>query len=79
MAMETNPAYPETQREPDSSLGINLSDKLDLSSLIPLYYQLKNKILEKMENGEWGEGSLILSGSELRARNDPLIRERNTL
>ena len=54
MAMETNPAYPETQREPDSSLGINLSDKLDLSSLILLDSRLKNKILEKMEN--WVRG-----------------------
>lgn len=66
MAIEISRVNPEAKKELESSLVTNLSDKLDLSSLIPLYYQLKNKILEKMESGEWGEGSLIPSESELQ-------------
>lgn len=38
---------------------------LDKKSPIPVYYQLKNIIQEKIKNGEYGEGELIPSEREL--------------
>ncbi len=40
--------------------------KLDHKGVIPLYYQLKEIILEKIERGDWGVGYLIPSESELQ-------------
>lgn len=40
--------------------------KLDHNSVIPLYYQLKEIILEKIESGEWGEGQLVASENDLQ-------------
>jgi len=40
--------------------------KLDHNSFIPLYYQLKEILLEKIESREWPEGRLIPSESALQ-------------
>jgi GntR family transcriptional regulator len=40
--------------------------KLDHNSVIPLYYQLKEIVLEKIESGEWGEGQLVASENDLQ-------------
>lgn len=40
---------------------------LDRSSVIPLYYQLKEIILEKIQNGDWDTGSQIPSEKNLQA------------
>ena len=42
------------------------SEKLDPNSYIPLYYQLKEILLEKLESGEWSEGSMIPSEKDLQ-------------
>jgi len=40
--------------------------RLDRNSLIPLYYQLKEVILEKMETGEWAASHVIPSEHDLQ-------------
>lgn len=40
--------------------------RLDHNSVIPLYYQLKEIVLEKIENGKWGEGELVASENDLQ-------------
>ncbi len=40
--------------------------KLDQNSLIPLYYQLKEIVLEKIESGEWKQGQLVASENDLQ-------------
>ncbi|UCD71931.1 MAG: GntR family transcriptional regulator, partial [Syntrophobacterales bacterium] len=40
--------------------------RLDHNSVIPLYYQLKEIILEKIESGEWAEGQLVASENDLQ-------------
>ncbi|MBW2057300.1 MAG: GntR family transcriptional regulator [Deltaproteobacteria bacterium] len=40
--------------------------RLDHRSVIPLYYQLKEILLEKIENGEWAEGEPVASESDLQ-------------
>jgi GntR family transcriptional regulator len=42
------------------------SEKLDPNSYIPLYYQLKEILLKKLESGEWSEGSMIPSEKDLQ-------------
>ncbi|MCP4139125.1 MAG: GntR family transcriptional regulator [Chloroflexi bacterium] len=39
---------------------------LDRNSPVPLYYQLKELLLEKLENGEWQAGDLVPSEQELQ-------------
>jgi GntR family transcriptional regulator len=39
---------------------------LDRNSVVPLYYQLKEIVLEKIENGDWGTGSQIPSEKDLQ-------------
>ncbi|UCE51821.1 MAG: GntR family transcriptional regulator [Desulfobacterales bacterium] len=41
---------------------------LDRNSVLPLYYQLKEIVLEKIENGDWGIGSQIPSEKDLQER-----------
>jgi GntR family transcriptional regulator len=40
---------------------------MDRTSPVPLYYQLKLLLLEKIERGEWARGALIPSEKELEA------------
>jgi len=40
--------------------------ELDRNSIIPLYYQLKEVILEKIETGEWGPSQVVPSENELQ-------------
>jgi GntR family transcriptional regulator len=40
--------------------------RLNHGSLIPLYYQLKEIILEKIESGEWEDGQLVASENDLQ-------------
>ncbi|MBW2057304.1 MAG: GntR family transcriptional regulator [Deltaproteobacteria bacterium] len=43
-----------------------MTRQLDHTSLIPLYYQLKEFILEKIESDEWHEGHLIPSEEDFQ-------------
>lgn len=43
-----------------------MSHQIDRSSPLPLYYQLKQILLEKIENGLWSPGDLIPSEHELQ-------------
>ena len=43
-----------------------MSHQIDRSSPLPLYYQLKQILLEKIESGLWSPGDLIPSEHELQ-------------
>ena len=43
-----------------------MNEKLDPDSYIPLYYQLKEILLQKLQTGEWSEGSMIPSEKDLQ-------------
>ena len=42
------------------------NERLDYKSFVPLYYQLKEILLEKIETGEWLEGHMIPSENKLQ-------------
>lgn len=39
---------------------------IDRTSPVPLYYQLKQQILDKIERGEWKPGDLVPTEQELQ-------------
>lgn len=47
------------------SIVNGVCSELDNDSIIPLYHQLKEIILERIESGEWPEGTAIPSENEL--------------
>jgi GntR family transcriptional regulator len=49
----------------DNSMLNGLCSELDYDSIIPLYHQLKELILVRIESGDWPEGTAIPSENEL--------------